>query len=108
MTPGNLELVQIVVSWTTTLPAVAAIILRDERRLQGAMLDRAWPPASRDAAIFGAWNLGVHPACVLLHFVRTRRSLRGFGQGLLWLAAVVLVGASAQLVAAAAIDWLGG
>lgn len=66
MTPGNLELVEIVVSWTTTLPAVAVVIVRDERRLTGERLARAWEPPSRDAAIFGTWNLGLHPLCVLV------------------------------------------
>ena len=47
-------------------------------------LARAWPPQSRDAAIFGLWNLGVHPLCVLIHFARTRRSVLGTGLGLAW------------------------
>lgn len=107
MTKGNLELAQIVASWVVTLPAVAGIIVRDQRRLQGEQLARAWPPQSRDAAIFGLWNLGVHPLCVLLHFARTRRGYAGMDMGLLGLAAVLVADYGAQLGVAVAVDWLG-
>ncbi len=106
MTPGNLELVEIVASWATTVPAVIAVIVWDERHLPRDLLARAWPPVSRDAAIFGTWNLGVHPVCVLLHFARTRRTFWGIGLGLLWAAVVLVVGAGAELAVAAAVDWL--
>ena len=107
MTEGTLEVVQIVVSWAVTLPAVAAIIVCDERRLRADALARAWPPVSRDAAIFGLWNMGVHPLCVLVHFARTRRSLYGALLGLGWLIAVLAAGVGAQLATAALVDWLG-
>jgi hypothetical protein len=107
VTPGNLELLQIVVSWAVTLPAVAGIIVRDERRLRGERFARSWPPPSRDAAIFGLWLMGVHPLCVLVHFIRTRRSLAGLGMGLLGLGAVLVFDACAQWGAAEAVDWLG-
>lgn len=107
MTPGNLELVQVVVSWSATLPAVAAIIVRDERRLKGVQLERAWPPVSRDAAIFATWNFGVHHLCLLLHFARTRRSFFGVLLGIGWLVAVAGIDAGAQIGTEAAIDWLG-
>jgi hypothetical protein len=107
VTPGNLELVQVIASWAVTLPAVAAIIVLDERRLRGAELARAWPPPSRDAAIFGLWNLGVHHLCVLVHFSRTRRNVRGVALGLVWLVAVTAADVGAQFGATAAVDWLG-
>jgi hypothetical protein len=107
VTPGNLELLQIVVSWAVTLPAIATIIVLDERRLRGERRDRAWPSSSRDAAIFALWNLGVPHLCVLIHFARTRRTLGGFAAGLLGLTAVIAIDACAQLVAAQAVDWLG-
>ena len=103
----HLPLVQYVVSWTVTLPAVAAIIVIDERRLTGDAVARAWSPVSRDAAIFTLWNLGVHPLCVLVHFVRTRRTVLGALLGLGWLGAVVLIDMAAQTAAADAIEWLG-
>jgi hypothetical protein len=104
--PGNVEVVQIVASWAATLPTVATIIVWDERRLEGEALARAWPPQSRDAAIFGIY-LGVPPICVLVHFVRTRRSTLGVVVGLLWFCAVVAINIGAQLGVAIAIDWLG-
>jgi len=107
VTPGNLELVQIVVSWTVTLPAVIAVIVHDERRLSADRLERAWPPASRDAAVFGLWNLGVHPLCVLIHFARTRRNVTGLLWGLGWVLLILLADAGTQTAAAAAIEWLG-
>jgi hypothetical protein len=106
VTPGNLELLQIVVSWAVTLPAVAAIIVHDERRLVGERRDRAWPAVSRDAAIFALWNLGVPHLCVLVHFGRTRRGLAGFAIGLAALAAVVALDVGAQLGTAQVVEWL--
>jgi hypothetical protein len=107
VTPGNLELVQIVASWTVTLPAVAAILVCDERRLKADVLERAWPPVSRDAAVFGLWNLGVHPLCVLIHFARTRRTVAGVLWGLGWLLLILLADAGAQAAAAFAVERLG-
>jgi hypothetical protein len=107
MTGGNLELVQVIVSWCVTLPAVIIVIRTDERRLRAEALERAWPPQSRDAAIFGLWNLGVHHLCVLIHFVRTRRSLLGIGWGLLWFLAIFAADVGAQLGVATAIERLG-
>jgi len=97
VTEGDLELVQVLASWSVTLPAVAAIIVRDERRLAERTLERAWPPQSRDAAIFGLWLMGVHPLCLLVHFTRTRRSVPGFLLGLGWLLAVMLGAVGAEL-----------
>jgi hypothetical protein len=105
--PGNLELVQVVASWAATLPAVVAVIVHDEKRLSGPELQRAWPPVSRDAAIFAMWNMGIPHLCVLVHFVRTRRSLRGAAAGMLWLCAVVLLNVGAQWTATWAVDALG-
>jgi hypothetical protein len=107
MTDGNLELVQVIVSWLVTLPAVVVVIRADERRLDAEALARAWPPQSRDAAIFGLWNLGVHPLCVLVHFARTRRSVLGTGLGLAWVVAILLADAGAQSGVAFAIARLG-
>jgi hypothetical protein len=104
---GNLELLQVVASWTVTLPAVAAIVGPDERRLTGEALARAWPAQSRDAAIFGLWLLGVHPLAVFIHSAKTRRSLAGLALGLRYLLAVTLLDNCAQIGATLAVDWLG-
>jgi hypothetical protein len=107
MTDGNLELVQVIVSWLVTLPAVVIVIRADERRLDAGALERAWPPQSRDAAIFGLWNLGVHPLCVLIHFARTRRTLVGTCLGLVWVVAILLADEGVQNGVALAIERLG-
>ncbi len=107
MTPGNLELVQVLASWTATLPAVIAIIVADERRLAERELERAWPSVSRDCAIFALWTLGVPHLCVLIHFVRTRRSLGGAVKGVLWVGAVCLCDLGAQFAAASGVARLG-
>lgn len=106
MTGGNLKMVQVIVSLAVTLPGVALIIVRDERRLTGDALERCWPPQSRDAAIFALCNLGVHPLCILVHFVRTRRPVPGILLGLGWLLALTAVDVGARLGAEAIIDWL--
>jgi hypothetical protein len=107
VTPGNEELVRVVTSLAVTLPAVAAIIVRDERRLAGPQLERAWPPPSRDCAIFALLNIGVPQLAVFVHFVRTRRTLLGAAVGLAWVAAIVLCDIGAQFAAVATVDWLG-
>jgi hypothetical protein len=107
VTDGDLELYEVLAAWSVTLPAVVTIIVRDERRLAGQELERAWPPQSRDAAIFGLWLMGVHPLCVLIHFVRTRRSLIGVLLGLGWLAVIVMGALGGELAVEAAIGWLG-
>lgn len=107
MTPGNEEFVRVVTSLAVTLPAVAVIIIKDERRLSGVQLERAWPPQSRDSAIFALLNVGVPQLSVLVHFVRTRRTAIGAAIGLAWVAAIVLCDMGAQFAAVATVDWLG-
>jgi hypothetical protein len=111
LTEGNVELLQILVSWAVMAPIVFAIILRDERRLDRDRLTRAWPPVSRDAAVFAMWMFGFHPVYLLaffcVHFGRTRASLRGLGLGIGWSALVFAANVAAQLAVAAAVDVLG-
>jgi len=63
-----------------------AIVRRDIRRLPPAFLARAWP----DTSVWIAVAL-VSPFAVLLHFARTRRTLRGSLLGVVWFAACLLV-----------------
>ena len=106
MTPGNVEFVQVVTNLIVTLVAVPAIIVGDERRLCGEELARAWPPVSRDAAIFGIYAYGI-PVCLIVHFSRTRRSMRGFLIGVLWFALVYAVLFALDALEVTVIDWLG-
>ncbi|HXX67844.1 MAG TPA: hypothetical protein VEK07_11710 [Polyangiaceae bacterium] len=93
MTEGNLELIEILAYWAVVVPAATAVLVRDERRLPPEQAARAWPPISRDAAIFSMWILGFNPACVLVlfavHFVRTRGFAAGLDRALFWACAVV-------------------
>jgi len=107
VTPGNVELVQVIADWVVTLPATAVLIVRDERRLTGDQLARAWPPSSRDGAILGLWMLGVHPLALAIHWTKTRASVTGFAIGFALLVTVEALGIAAQFVAATAVDWLG-
>jgi hypothetical protein len=107
VTPGNEEFVRVVTSLAVTLSGVIAIIVVDERRLVGVELERAWPPLSRDCAILALLHIGVPHLCVLVHFIRTRRSLRGGVLGLAWVAAILMCNIGAQLAALATVDWLG-
>jgi hypothetical protein len=109
VSPGNLEVVQIFVSWIVTVPGFAAIVVFDERRLRGAALERSWPPSSRDAAIFGSWLFGSIYGIVgvLVHFASTRRNLSGVLVGIVAGATLLLADLAAQYGAALAIDWIG-
>lgn len=89
------EVVLLLVSWALTTGLSFAAVIVDERRLDADALARAWPPASRDAALIAFGFLAVP-----LHFLRTRGDLRsargllrkalGLGLGLVATAAVVL------------------
>ncbi len=71
------EVLELLGSFVLTTWALFAIVLRDERRLAPVQLERAWPPASRNAAlvVFGVFALPVH-------YARTRRTLVGLLVGL--------------------------
>ena len=109
MTPGNVEFVQVVTSWVASVGAFATLVIRDERRLKKPALEHAWPPASRDAAILGVFLFGAAYAvlAVLIHFWRTRRTLRGAAIGLFWGVCLLLLDVGAAMGAEVAIDWLG-
>jgi hypothetical protein len=106
LTEGNLELVEIVAAWIAALPATIAVIVRDERRLSGSELARAWPSQSRDSAIYVLWNLGLPHLSVLVHFARTRRNLRGIAIGTLWFAAICACIFGAEATVDTLVEWL--
>lgn len=116
MTTGDIEFIEVLASMTVCTGGVAAILVGDDRRKgrcasarpqgtdAGVDDDHAWLPATRDAAILGtflfSWLYGC-PA-LLIHFVKSRWSLGGWGLGLLW--ASLLFAANAGVLLA--IDWL--
>jgi hypothetical protein len=108
VTQGNLEFVQVIVSMAVILPALSAVIVLDERRLRGKSLERSWPAASRDAAVFAVFNFTALVLVVpLIHFVRTRRNLKGVLLGVGWTAAILLVDVAAETGVTEAVDLLG-
>ncbi len=108
MSPGDEEFVQLIASWAVTTPLVVAVVVLDERRLGPARLTSAWPPVSRDAALFLLWMLGFHPACLLafylVHFARTRPGSRGVTLGLCWTLFTVAASLWAQVLVAVAVE----
>ncbi len=84
------EVVLFVLGWMVSTAATFGIVVLDERTMGEAFLERAWPPVSRNAAIyfFG-------PLALLVHFVRTRRNVIGI---LLGCGAVAVVALVSELV----------
>lgn len=107
MTPGNVEFVQVVASMTANTGGVAALLYADQR-LRPTWRPQSWLPATREAAVLGAFLFGWlygGPALVI-HFIKSRGVL-GVALGVLSAIALVTFDVGAQLGAAAAIDWLG-
>ncbi|MBX3260600.1 MAG: hypothetical protein KIS78_38025 [Labilithrix sp.] len=92
------QVIEIVVSWVVTNALTFAVVIVDTRRLTEERLERAWPPASRDAAIV-AFGLLALP----FHFAKTRGSwttLRGVGGRVLGFVVGVLVAAVVAVASA--------
>jgi hypothetical protein len=63
---------------------------RDMRKLSPERLARAYSPTSFAAAVFSGLLLGFPQIAIVVHFVRTRRSIVGFLLGLFWSALTFL------------------
>ena len=63
---------------------------RDMRRLSPERLERAWSPVQLAAAVFAMMQVGIPQIAIIVHFVRTRRSIAGFFLGILWAALTYL------------------
>ena len=88
MRAADAEVLEIAVAIVVEVGALRALFAWDERRMTDAQKERAWRPATRGMVVasplfFPLWLVGVP-----LHFVRTRRSLRGVAEGVVWLVAV--------------------
>jgi hypothetical protein len=69
------------------LMMVAARVLFawDERRMTEEQRERAWPPASRGVVVCSPlWFSPLWLVGVPLHFLRTRRNLRGLAEAIGW------------------------
>jgi hypothetical protein len=97
---GNGEVIALVLSWIVTNALTFLVVIVDERRMDEATRERAWPPPSRDAAIvaFGVLALPIH-------FIKTRghlqsaRGVLGFPLGLVMGVMAVVVVAFVSSVA---------
>lgn len=84
------EIAELLVSWAVTTALSFAVVIAHERVMGEERLERAWPPASRDAAIVAFGSLALP-----FHFAKTLGHLRS-PAGALW----ILLGLAAGLVAA--------
>jgi hypothetical protein len=87
----------LVVPWIVRIAASFAVVFFDERRLTERQLERAWPPSSRNAAVF-AFDVVAVP----IHFIKTRWSPWGLVLAVLWTAVVLAVTFASVLVLALA------
>ena len=85
----DVELVEAGVEIVVTMIAAKVLFAWDETRMTEDEKERAWPPATRGMVecaplwFFPLWLVGVP-----LHFLRTRRSLRGVGEAIGWTVAM--------------------
>jgi hypothetical protein len=79
------EALVMVLEFVAAIAASVLVLLHDVKRLEPRLLVRAWPATS----IWSAVAL-LGPFAILLHFVRTRRSLLGLGLGLAWFTGTAL------------------
>jgi hypothetical protein len=73
------------VQLAATIGVSAWVVRRDVSRLGPTLLSRAWPDSSLWAAV-----VCFSPLCVLVHFLRTRRSFVGVFLALGWFVGTVL------------------
>ncbi len=95
------SLVQVVALYQVLSSYVAMsvwLIDRDLRKLPPLMLRRAYSMTSFAAAIFTGYQFGIPQVAVLVHFIRTRRSLWGVMLGLFWAAVAYLPGVAFALL----------
>ena len=100
----NLELFEAAVEIVVVMIFCRLLFAWDERRMTDEQRARAWPTSTRGLVVcsplfFPLWLVGVP-----LHFLRTRRSLRGVGEALLAVLALFLL----LLAIGTAFESLGG
>jgi hypothetical protein len=103
------EVIEIVIAWTITTALSFALVLADERLMSEERFERAWPPASRAAALVYFGLLAIP-----FHFARTRGSWKspsGVGIRLLWFVLGLVLAAVVAIVSTlliTAIAWATG
>ena len=101
MRPEDAEVVELAAAMAAFVGAMHALFAWDERRMTDAQRARAWPPATQGTVAASPLFAPLWLVGVPLHFVRTRRSVRGVVEGIAWLVAVYLTGS----IAAIAVAW---
>jgi hypothetical protein len=102
--PGA-QVIELIVSWVVTNALTFLVVIVDERHLTEERLERAWTPASRDAAIiaFGLLAIPIHFAKTRGHFKSARGGVgRVLGLLLGVVAALVVALVSGLLISAIA------
>jgi hypothetical protein len=84
------EITEIVASSVVIALALFLLVDWDESRLTYEQLARAWPPATRALLLTPLLLWPFWFVSPPVHFWRTRRSLLGFLEGLLWTALIVV------------------
>lgn len=105
----GVHVIELVISWIVTTALTFLVVIVDERRMSHERLERAWPEASRDAAIiaFGVLALPIHFMKTRTHF-RSARGLLGLPLGLvLGVVAIVVIAFVGGLIVTV-IDWVLG
>ncbi len=104
MSGSSDEVIVLVASWVLTTTMMFAIVMGDERDLSEQQAERAWPPASRAAAI-----VAFGPLALPFHFAKTRgdfASARGVLRGLFGFALGIGCSAGMMVVASFVLSFL--
>jgi hypothetical protein len=91
MNPDDLEIIDTAIEIVVSMLALRFLFAWDEKRMTDEQRERAWPASTRGMVVcsvlwFPLWLFGVP-----LHFIRTRRNLRGVTEGLVALTALFVV-----------------
>ena len=79
----NIEIFEAGVEIVLTMIAARILFAWDEKRMTAAQKERAWPPASRGMVVCSPlWFMPLWLVGVPLHFLRTRRNLRGVAEAI--------------------------
>jgi hypothetical protein len=87
------EVLSLVLPDAVAWVAIFALFAWDDRRMTEAQRARAWPTASRRIAV-----VYFSPLCVPLHFLRTRRNVRGVVEAVAWTVVLVALLAGVDFV----------
>jgi hypothetical protein len=91
VSPADAEVIELAVTLPLLVVVLWGVFALDERRMTDAQRARAWPAATRGLVVISPLFAPLWLVGVPLHFLRTRRNLRGIALALLWLIGVYAV-----------------